>query len=189
MQVAIDTAITYRILRLLVTPWKKQKAYAYGIIDEHGNPLRKYSQLTQEEKNCYTILVRLVFRLKRIIEKVPVGNKQFLSYAAALALLKESAELEHEPIDFELMFFEVREMEGLDVTLVEAFINDELPMKTFMQFCEDGDGGGVSGSGPSPAGAGPLATNTTGPAVPGTGDDSSTVVVKKKPKIAKRKMP
>lgn len=186
MQVAIDTAITYRILRLLTTPWKKQKAYACGIIDEHGNPLRKYSELTQQEKNCYTILVRLVFRLKRIIEKVPVGNKQFLSYAAALALLKECNELEHEPIDFELMFLEVREMDGLDTKLVEAFLNDDLPMKTFAQFCEDG---GVAGGGASPAGAGPVAANCTGPAVPGTGDDSSTVVVKKKPKIIKRNKP
>jgi hypothetical protein len=182
MQVAIDTAITYRILRLLTTPWKKQKAYAYGIIDEHGNPLRKYSELTQEEKNCYTILVRLVFRLKRIIEKIPVGNKQFLSYAAALALIKECAELEHEPMDLEHMFLQVREMEGLDIKLVEAFLNDDLPMKSFTQFCEDG---GAAGAGAS----GGVAANSTGPAVAGTGDDSSTVVIKKKPKIIKRNMP
>jgi hypothetical protein len=181
MQVAIDTAITYRILRLLTTPWKKQQAYAYGIIDDHGNPLRKYSELTQQEKNCYTILVRMVFRLKRIIEKVPVANKQFLSYAAALALLKECAELEHEPMDLELMFFQIREMEGLDTKLVEAFINDDLPMKTFLQFSEDGGAAGAS--------AGGVAANSTGPAVAGTGDDSSTVVIKKKPKIIKRNMP
>lgn len=178
MSPAIDTAITYRILRILTTPWKKQKAYAYGIIDAHGNPLRKYSELTQEEKNCYTILFRLVFRLKRIIEKVPAGNKQFLSYAAALALLKECAELEHEPIDLERMFFEVCEMEELDTKLVEAFLNDELPMKSLMQFREDA---GVV--------AGGVAANSTGPAVAGTGDDKSTVVVKKKPKIYTRNKP
>lgn len=178
MQTAIDTAITYRILRLLTTPWKKQKAYALAIIDEHGKPLRKYNELvTQDERNSYTILVRLVFRLKRLIEKIPVGNKQFLSYAAALALLKECAELDHEPTNLESLFLEVREMEGLNIQLVEAFLNDELPMKTFSQFCEDG------------AMAGGVAANSTGPAVAGTGDDNQTVVVKKKPKILRRNMP
>jgi hypothetical protein len=179
MQDAIDTAITYRILRILTKPWTEQDAYKMGIVDAHGNPLRKYSDLTQTEKNCYTILVRLVFRLKRLIEKIPVGNKQLLSYAAALALIKECRDLDHEPVDLEGIFYEVREMEGLDVKLVEAFLNDDLPMKNFKQFCEDG---GV-------AGAAPVAANSTGPAVAGTGDDKQTVVVKKKPKIITRNMP
>lgn len=177
MNNVIDTAITYRILRLLTTPWKKQKAYAYGIIDEHGNPLRKYSELTNDERSCYTILVRLVYRLKRIIEKLP-GNKQFLSYAAALALLKECTELESEPIDLETMFFEVCGMDGLPVQLVEDFLNDALPMKTLAQYREDV--GAVAGG---------VAANATGPAVAGTGDDKDTVPVKKKPKIIKRNKP
>jgi hypothetical protein len=174
----VDTAITYRILRLLTTPWKKQKAYELAIIDEHGNPLRKYNELTtQNERNCYTILVRLVFRLKRIIEKIPVSNKQFSSYAAALALLKECAELDHEPMNLESLFLEVREMEGLNIQLVESFLNDDLPMKTFSQFREDACVSGV-------------AANSTGPAVAGTGDDSDTVVIKKKKvPILKRSMP
>lgn len=177
MQTVIDTAITYRILRLLTTPWKKQKAYQLAIIDDHGNPLRKYNELTsQDERNSYTILVRLVFRLKRLIEKIPVGNKQFLSYAAALALLKECAELDHEPTNLESLFLEVREMEGLNIQLIEAFLNDDIPMKTFTQFRED-------------AGMGAVAANSTGPAVAGTGDDKDTVVIKKKIKILKRSMP
>lgn len=178
-----DTAITYRILRILSTPWKKQKAYAYGIIDAHGKPLRKYSELTNAEKSCYTILVRLIFRLKRIIEKQPLGDdKKFLSYAAALALLKECAEMDREPLDLESMFFQVCAMDGLDTTLVEAFLNDDLPMKTLWMFREDA--GAVAGGGESAP-----AANSTGPAVAGTGDDKDTVPVKKKPKIYTRNKP
>lgn len=179
MQTAIDTAITYRILRLLTTPWAKQRAFKLGIIDDQGNPLKKYSDLkSQEQRNAYTVLVRLVFRLKRLIEKIPLGNKQFLSYAAALALLKECADLDKEPLDLESMFYEVCQMDGLEVSLVEGYISGKIPV-TFKQFCEDGG-----------AMAGGVATNSTGPAVSGTGDDSSTVVVKKKkPKILTRGEP
>ena len=32
----IDALVAYRVLKLLVTPWKKTKAYELGIIDEKG---------------------------------------------------------------------------------------------------------------------------------------------------------
>lgn len=56
-------------------------------------------------------------------------------------------------------------------------------LKTFRQFCEDGGAAGAAG------GASGVAANCTGPAVAGTGDDKSTVVVRKKPKIATRTKP
>ena len=82
----IDAAIVYRILKMLVTPFDKTDAFRLGIIDAKGKILKKAVQLkTTEERNAYTLLHRLVFRLKRIIEKVPIENKKFLSYAAAFA--------------------------------------------------------------------------------------------------------
>ena len=33
---AIDFLITYRVIKLLVTPFNKQEAYAFGIIDDKG---------------------------------------------------------------------------------------------------------------------------------------------------------
>ena len=33
---AIDLFVTYRFLKLLVTPWDKQEAYKLGIIDANG---------------------------------------------------------------------------------------------------------------------------------------------------------
>jgi len=87
---AIDSLIVFRFLKLLVTPFDKTKAYELGIIDERGKNLRKASKLnTEEEKESYTILHRLVFNIKKLIEKVPGGKSQLGSYAAALFLIKE----------------------------------------------------------------------------------------------------
>ena len=37
MSRAVDLFVTYRFLKLLVTPWQKQEAYKLGIIDNKGN--------------------------------------------------------------------------------------------------------------------------------------------------------
>ena len=79
-----DAIITYRILKKLVIPFEDTDAYRLGIIDRKGNVLKKENQLkTTEEREAYTILDRMIFRLKRIINKVPVENKRFVSIAAA----------------------------------------------------------------------------------------------------------
>jgi endo-1,4-beta-D-glucanase Y len=68
---AIDLVITYRIVKLLVTPFERQEAYKQGIIDKDGNVLKKYKTLkTTKEKQSYTILHRFVFNLKRILKRV-----------------------------------------------------------------------------------------------------------------------
>ena len=33
---AVDLVITYRVIKLLVTPFEKQEAFKYGIIDKDG---------------------------------------------------------------------------------------------------------------------------------------------------------
>ena len=87
---AIDAFITFRFLKLLVTPFNKTEAYRLGIIDERGKVLRKYKTLERiEERQAYTILHRLVFNIKKLIEKVPGGKSRLASYAAALFLIKE----------------------------------------------------------------------------------------------------
>ena len=42
MSRAIDLIITYRVVKMLVTPFIKFKAYELGIIDEKGKVLRKF---------------------------------------------------------------------------------------------------------------------------------------------------
>ena len=41
MSRVVDALIAYRVLKLLVTPFKRTKAYKLGIIDEKGKVLIK----------------------------------------------------------------------------------------------------------------------------------------------------
>ena len=98
MSRAIDLFVTYRFLKLLVTPWKKQEAYKHGIIDDKGKALRKARDLTKEvERESFTLLHRLVFNCKRIMQKIPFVRSQIGTYAAALFLLKEHYKIENLP--------------------------------------------------------------------------------------------
>ena len=80
----------YKFLRILTTPWEKSEAFKLGIVDDNGKILKKKRTLkTVEEKEAYTIMHRLVWKLKRLMEKVPFGKSRLASYAAALWLIKE----------------------------------------------------------------------------------------------------
>ena len=87
---AVDILITYRLLRILTTPFEKQDAFKYGIVDKDGKVLRKYSTLKDtKEKKAYTWLHRFCFNLKRIMAKAGLGGR-LGSIALSLAvLLKE----------------------------------------------------------------------------------------------------
>ena len=95
MSRAVDLLITYRIMKILVTPFNKQEAYKYGIIDDKGKVLRKWSTINKsQEKKSYTILHRFVFNLKRILQRVGLGGK-LGTFAVALAtLIREHKEFE-----------------------------------------------------------------------------------------------
>jgi len=87
MSRAIDFLITYRVIKMLITPWEKTQAFKLGIIDNKGKVLRKFKTITNyNEKKHYTILHRFVFNLRRILQKVGLGSR-LGSFAVALALL------------------------------------------------------------------------------------------------------
>ena len=86
MSRAIDLIITYRVVKMLVTPFNKFKAFDLGIIDEKGKVLRKFKEVKGNERKHYTMLHRFVFNLKRILQKVGLGSR-LGSFAVALALL------------------------------------------------------------------------------------------------------
>lgn len=95
-----DIFYTYRFIRILTTKWEDMEAYELGIIDENGNNLKKTNQLkTTEEKDAYTTFHRLVFNIKRLLEKLPFGKSKLASYAAALFLLKENTEISEQQIE------------------------------------------------------------------------------------------
>ena len=124
---AIDLFVTYRFIKLLVTPFEKTDAFKLGIIDEKGNrilpppvggvrqtkpePLR-----TSEEKNSYTILHKLVFNIKKLFAKVPGLRTKIGTYAAALFLLKDTfKESVDDPDVFEKEFMKYLKEQGYEI--------------------------------------------------------------------------
>lgn len=88
----VDNLVAYKILSMLVTNFDDTKAYKLGIIDKNGKNLKKASTLkTSEEKDAYTYLTRLVFNMKKIINKIG-GENKLKSLVAALWLVKEQYE-------------------------------------------------------------------------------------------------
>ena len=165
----VDSVIAYRILKLLVTPFTDTEAFTLGIIDNKGKELKRMKDLnTVQERDAYTILHRLVFRIKRIIEKIPVENKRLTTFAAALSLVKEHSANNKEPIDLESQFVERLSSNLLEeTTIVKNFFDNK--MLTFKVFYEE-----------APANN---AAATSGIA----GFTPETLGVRKKPKIIKRK--
>ena len=87
---ALNLYFIYKFLRILTIPFAKSDAFKLGIVDEKGKILKKHNKLkTSEEKEAYTIMHRLVWKLKRLMEKIPFGKSRLASYAAALWLIKE----------------------------------------------------------------------------------------------------
>ncbi len=133
---AIDLFVTYRFIKLLVTPFKDTDAYKLGIIDENGNrvippkpkvgvwnrtpkPLR-----TSEEKNAYTVLHKLVFNIKKLFGKVPGLRTKLGTYAAALFLLKDTfKESVDDPDVFEKEFMKYLKEQGYEL---DDSINEEV---------------------------------------------------------------
>ena len=97
MSRVIDALVAYRVLKLLVTPFNKTKAFALGIIDDKGKVLIKSkdikklptSQQRIESRNAYTLLIRFVFNLKRMLSKIGIRGPLGSAAAAAIAFFKE----------------------------------------------------------------------------------------------------
>lgn len=86
----IDNVIALRIIYLLVQPFEQTDAFKLGLIDASGNKLKKAE--TREEKNSTSMLHRLVWNLKRIINIAPGGSTRIGSMVAAYMLVKEAYE-------------------------------------------------------------------------------------------------
>ena len=86
-----DAVVVLRLLRLLSTPIEQSDAFKYGIIDKNGKKIKKPE--TAKERDSYTILNRLVFKLQYALGKSPDRtSRRLLSVAAALAILREHSE-------------------------------------------------------------------------------------------------
>lgn len=151
----VDAIIAYRILRKLTTPFEETDAFKLGIIDKQGKILRKFSELNSpEERDAYTLLDRLVWRVKRILERVPGENKKIASFAAALALIKENLEENTEPLPskFEARILTIKEdVDVWALEIVENFLEgrdiEGARITRFRHFAEDGAVANAVGAG------------------------------------------
>ena len=142
MSKTVDLILIYQFLKRLTTPFEKTDAYKLGLIDKRGKRTDKKIE-TKEEEEAYGYFDRLVFNIKRLIEKVPGGKSQLGSYAAALFLIKESAHPKPNYTQEELVEGWTNAMDDLE----------KATGKTLNQLMEE-----------APA-------NVTGAGVAGTGDD------------------
>jgi len=90
---AVDVYVAYKFVKILSTPWKKTDAYKLGIIDDKGKILKKSKELeTGEERKAYTIFHRLIWNVKRLLDKLPPGRTRIGSFVAAMWMLREYAD-------------------------------------------------------------------------------------------------
>tara|TARA_B100000749_G_scaffold263718_1_gene237540 strand:+ start:544 stop:1419 length:876 start_codon:yes stop_codon:yes gene_type:complete len=109
----------YQFLKKLVTPFEKTAAFELGIIDEKGKILKRRRDLeTKEEKEAYNLSDTLVWNLKKILGKIPLGKTRLASYAAALWLIKEQ--------DNGKIFVSEKELEAQFFDYFEKLQSDEL---------------------------------------------------------------
>jgi hypothetical protein len=122
----IDALIAYRLLKLLVTPFKKTKAYQLGIIDDKGKVLIKAKEFTKsfpsgkrdEAKKAYTLLIRFVFNLKRILSKVGIRGALGSAAAAAIAFFREQND--YNPIIEKQVYKHIKE-QGFEFDISENY--------------------------------------------------------------------
>ena len=122
----IDALVAYRVLKILVTPFKRTKAYQLGIIDEKGKVLIKSKDFIksfpsgkrQEARKAYTLLIRFVFNLKRLLSKVGIRGPLGSAAAAAIAFFRE--EKDYNPIIEKQIYKYIKE-QGFEYDINENY--------------------------------------------------------------------
>ena len=121
-----DFFYTLRFLRLLTTPWKKTNAYKEGIIDDNGKVIKKPE--TSKEKAVYNTFHRLVYNLKRLLNKLPFGRSTIASYAAALFLIKEESNMSDvamRKVMLEVTGVDIKKTDLIEYTENQWYLTDE----------------------------------------------------------------
>ena len=104
-----DFFYSLRFLRLLTMPWEKTGAFKKGIIDKNGNRIK--DNLTADDKSVYNTFHKLVYNIRRLLAKVPLGKTTIARYASALFLIKDHLNLSDKDIAKVL-----KEVTNVDIT-------------------------------------------------------------------------
>ncbi len=118
---ALDIFIAYKFIKLLSTPWTETEAYKLGIIDDKGKILKKRKSLKDAEKKAYpSVFYTLVWKIKKLLDKLPPTRTRLGSLATALWLLKEEVGKTQSPTLLEDIMFQELEQRGIIVDLTES---------------------------------------------------------------------
>lgn len=129
----VDLYLVYRILRKLTTPFNEWDAFREGVIDAEGNILKDYDKrLKDAEKESFTKFDLLILKLKKLIEKLPLGKTKLATYAAALYLIKEEKNIKEETLE-----------EGFIQFLEQRQLNEDAPANNV-------GSGNIAGTGDNP---------------------------------------
>lgn len=130
----IDTVVAYRILRMLATPIERSDAFRLGIIDRDGKKIK--DPVSQQELNAYSLLQRFVLKVQRALSRSPDRNsKRLLTFAAAMAILKEYTEDDEDNVEALLEVFMQDEdvirqaelLENSNLLSFKNFMHEEAP--------------------------------------------------------------
>ncbi len=95
----LDSLIALRIMYLLVMPFRKWPACKQGIIDDEGNLIT-----AKKKSSDWTMLHKMVAKLKRFIQLAPGGKSVIASLIGAYMLVKEQYETDSEYMEEEILY-------------------------------------------------------------------------------------
>lgn len=117
----VDLFLVYSFIKRLVKPFDEWEAYKLGIIDDEGNiliPRKKFTKKAQ--RDAFGVFDKLILNIKKLLAKLPGGQTRLGSYAAALWLIKEQANMEQAG-----MLNESVELEDSDIEfMLEGFVEE-----------------------------------------------------------------
>ena len=97
MSRGIDFLITYRVVKMLITPFEKMEAFK-TIIDKDGKVLIKYKNVPRSKKRHYTLLHRFVFNLKRYSKSWTRFKTWFICCFYLLLIKEDKSYAQHKDV-------------------------------------------------------------------------------------------
>lgn len=134
MSQIIDNLISLRILHILLTPIENSEAYRLGIVDKNGKQIKKPK--SEEERDSWTNLTKIIFKLKSILAKNLQGEKDIRAIANSMHIAKECMEYDIETLNIENIFNEsIDYVTEEDVEKVKSMLlsEDHISFKKFIE--------------------------------------------------------
>mgnify|MGYP003399151774 FL=1 len=135
MSQIVDNLISLRVLHLLLTKIEKSDAYRLGLIDKNGKQIKKPK--TEEERDSWTNLTKIIFKLKGIIAKNLQGEKDLRSIANSMHIAKECQHYDADSLDIESLFEQTIDyVTEADIEKLQSMMSDKYS-KSFKDFISE----------------------------------------------------